>query len=257
MGGVCLDDLRAANVARQMEWCPEQIPDLSFRGNELAGETGEACNVIKKLERERHGWRGSRGSVAHLAEELADVVITADLVAIQAGIDLGAAVVAKFDATSEKNGLATRLQPETERENVVACWVCDQRMERRGKGFVCVSCDAEYRRLKKDLATECDALEQMTMAANQIHKELAEAGKVIAAARELYTADAIFRGGDPTEADHFRHICASKDLHAALKAFDAELAGRAAGAGVGRCAPTTEAKGNEQGERRNHGGETQ
>ncbi len=102
--------LRAANIERQAEWCPGvTLPDLSFRGNELAGEVGEACNVIKKLERERLGWRGSKDTVEHLAEELADVIITADLVAIRCGIDLGAAVAAKFNATSVKNGLSTRL----------------------------------------------------------------------------------------------------------------------------------------------------
>lgn len=100
--------LRAANLARQAEWCPEQIPDLSFRGNELAGETGEACNVIKKLERERLGWRGSRATTEELGAELADVVICADLVAIAAGIDLDAEVEAKFNATSEKVGLPAR-----------------------------------------------------------------------------------------------------------------------------------------------------
>lgn len=104
-----LEALRAANVARQAEWCPDQIPDLSFRGNELAGETGEACNVIKKLERERQGWAGSRASLAQLAEELADVIICVDLVAQQTGIDLWSAVVAKFNATSEARGLGTML----------------------------------------------------------------------------------------------------------------------------------------------------
>jgi NTP pyrophosphatase (non-canonical NTP hydrolase) len=110
VNGLDLSALRRANLVRQQEWCPEQKPDLSFRGNELAGETGEACNIIKKLERARHGWRGSIGTVAQLAEELADIIITVDLVAIQLGIDLSDAVVAKFNATSEKNGLSTRLQ---------------------------------------------------------------------------------------------------------------------------------------------------
>lgn len=107
--GWTLNDLRRANEARQAEWCPDQVPDLSFRGNELAGETGEACNVVKKLERERLGWRGSRATLEQLAEELADVVICADLTAMTAGVDLHAAVAAKFNATSEKVGLKTRL----------------------------------------------------------------------------------------------------------------------------------------------------
>jgi NTP pyrophosphatase (non-canonical NTP hydrolase) len=106
---VTIEALQAAHVERQEEWCPDQKPDLSFRGNEMAGEVGEACNVIKKLERERHGWPGSRDSVEHLGEELADVIHTAILCAITAGIDLSPYVVKKFNDTSEKNGMATRL----------------------------------------------------------------------------------------------------------------------------------------------------
>jgi len=101
--------LRAANIARQAEWDPSDKITLTYRLNELAGETGEACNVGKKIERERLGIRGSRDTVEHLAEELADVVICADLVAMAEGIDLDAAVAAKFNATSEKVGLTTRL----------------------------------------------------------------------------------------------------------------------------------------------------
>lgn len=101
--------LRAANIARQDEWDPSDKLTLAYRGNELAGEVGEACNVIKKLERERLGIAGSRDTVAHLAEELADVIICADLIAMHVGIDLDAAVRAKFNATSEKVGLRTRL----------------------------------------------------------------------------------------------------------------------------------------------------
>lgn len=107
--GLTLEALHRANIERQAAWCPDRQPDLSFRGNELAGETGEACNVIKKLERERYGWAGSRDTLEHLAEELADVVICADLCAITAGVDLSSAVVAKFNATSEKVGLPHRL----------------------------------------------------------------------------------------------------------------------------------------------------
>jgi NTP pyrophosphatase (non-canonical NTP hydrolase) len=102
------DTLRAANVARDKEWGAGAVTP-SFRGVELAGEVGEACNVVKKLERERLGLRGSRDTVEHLAEELADVVICADLIAMDFGIDLDAAVRAKFNATSEKVGLKTRL----------------------------------------------------------------------------------------------------------------------------------------------------
>jgi NTP pyrophosphatase (non-canonical NTP hydrolase) len=128
-----LSALRAANIKRQVLWCPDEAPDLSFRGNELGGEVGEALNVIKKLERERHGWRGSRDSTEHLAEELADVVICADLCAITAGIDLASAVVAKFNATSDKVGIPVHLaSPPSQPALREALGVLDAMIEEAG-----------------------------------------------------------------------------------------------------------------------------
>lgn len=101
--------LRSANQHRQREWDREDKITLEYRGNELAGEVGEACNVMKKLARERLGIRGSRDTVEHLAEELADVVICVDLIMMQLGIDMHEAVRAKFNKTSETNGLQTKL----------------------------------------------------------------------------------------------------------------------------------------------------
>jgi NTP pyrophosphatase (non-canonical NTP hydrolase) len=76
---------------------------------ELAGEVGEACNVAKKLERERLGWPGARETFDHLAEELADVIIATDLVAMDFNINLSLWVPHKFNLTSDKVGLKTRL----------------------------------------------------------------------------------------------------------------------------------------------------
>lgn len=104
---ISISELQKKHIERQEEWCPDQKPDLSFRGNELGGECGEAQNVIKKLERERHGWRGSRDTVEHLGQELADVIHCAILCAITAGIDLEQYTVDKFNDTSQKNGLNT------------------------------------------------------------------------------------------------------------------------------------------------------
>lgn len=104
-----LKKLQQANAERQREWDRDNKITLAYRGNELAGEVGEACNVLKKLERERLGIRGSRDTVEHAAEELADVIICVGLVANALNIDLWPAVVAKFNKTSEANGLETRL----------------------------------------------------------------------------------------------------------------------------------------------------
>jgi NTP pyrophosphatase (non-canonical NTP hydrolase) len=103
-----LSQLRQANADRQREWDPTDAITLTYRGNELAGEVGEACNVIKKIERERLGLRGSRVTAEQLAEELADVIICADLIAMDMGINLTEAVARKFNATSDKYGLLTK-----------------------------------------------------------------------------------------------------------------------------------------------------
>lgn len=100
--------LRSANVARQKEWDAGNQITLSYRGNELAGEVGEVCNVIKKLERGWMGIKGSRDTQEHLAEELADVIICCDLIAMHMSIDLEQATKNKFNATSAKVGLQTR-----------------------------------------------------------------------------------------------------------------------------------------------------
>lgn len=102
-------DLAAANELRQQEWDPRKQLTLLYFSNALAGEVGEACNVVKKLERDRLGLRGSHATIAELAEELADVVIYAALLAARANIDLGQAVIDKFNATSDAVGMTARL----------------------------------------------------------------------------------------------------------------------------------------------------
>ncbi|MFN7110288.1 MAG: MazG-like family protein [Brevundimonas sp.] len=133
--------LRAANRARQAEWDPSTQITLAFRGNELGGECGEAQNVIKKLERERLGIRGSRATVEDLAEELADVVICADLIAMDADIDLDSAVEAKFNATSHKNHLKTHLVRDS--QSNVAGWRTDVENAPRD-GSLFLGCNADH-----------------------------------------------------------------------------------------------------------------
>ena len=107
--------LRSENDRRAAEW--PATPDAqewtaADKAVELGGEVGEALNVVKKLRREALGHGGSRDTIAHLAEELADVVICTDLLASKYGIDLAAAVIAKFNATSEKMGCRAILPNE-------------------------------------------------------------------------------------------------------------------------------------------------
>jgi NTP pyrophosphatase (non-canonical NTP hydrolase) len=97
-------DLREANVRR----CHEVFHNLdewslSDWGCALAGEVGEACNLIKKHR------RGEDIDPDLIAEEVADAVIYADLLLARMGKDLGEAVRAKFNKVSQRRGSGIRL----------------------------------------------------------------------------------------------------------------------------------------------------
>lgn len=82
---------------------------ILFDAAELGGEVGELLNVVKKLEREERGWRGSRAAPEDFADECADVLICLDKLARRRDVDLVAATIAKFNATSDKVGLPQKL----------------------------------------------------------------------------------------------------------------------------------------------------
>lgn len=122
-----LAELRVANLARAKEWNPTG-KDLGgpFAACELAGEVGEAieamsaalgltlasgaiCNAVKKAERALAGIAGGTDPKVDLGRELADVVICADLIAMRLGVDLGQAIVEKFNLTSRERSFRTRM----------------------------------------------------------------------------------------------------------------------------------------------------
>lgn len=108
-----LKKLRQANIKRQEEWPGSDQIDLSFRGLELAGETGELCNLLKKLVRLENDIIGTKETeqelIAAIEDEIADVIIVLDLLALYLDIDIAKATINKFNKTSEKQNLETRL----------------------------------------------------------------------------------------------------------------------------------------------------
>ena len=74
----------------------------------LAGELGEAANIVKKLNRVRDGIPGNQESSyelhRQLRDELADTYIYLDLVIQAAGFDVEEIVESKFKQTSLKIG---------------------------------------------------------------------------------------------------------------------------------------------------------
>ena len=107
--------LRLANVARCQKWHPEGLEEWSGSDwfTAFIGEAGEAGNILKKLNRERDNIVGNTESIDELkrkfADELADTMIYLDLLAARYDIDLGMAVVKKFNTVSERVGFPDRL----------------------------------------------------------------------------------------------------------------------------------------------------
>lgn len=70
----------------------------------MAGECGEACNNVKKIRRLNGSEDGRKDLVSNVADELADMITYADLLASRLGIDLEAALIRKFNAVSKRVG---------------------------------------------------------------------------------------------------------------------------------------------------------
>lgn len=82
------------------DWSPAQWLQA------VVGELGEYANQRKKFER---GDIDEATFLREAADELADVTTYLDILAAQLGIDLGAAVVSKFNRVSERVGSSVKL----------------------------------------------------------------------------------------------------------------------------------------------------
>lgn len=113
--------LRGANIARLPQFrnargeIANAMPDgsdwsLSDWYTAMSGEAGEAGNVLTKIRRGDFTLEAARPK---LASEFADVVIYLDILAKQAGIDLGEAVRDKFNEVSNRVGSTVMLRGES------------------------------------------------------------------------------------------------------------------------------------------------
>jgi NTP pyrophosphatase (non-canonical NTP hydrolase) len=107
--------ISVTNMSRAMRWHPDGLESwsLSDWAVALAGETGELCNVVKKMNRVRDGLVGNKEMARDLhfalGDEIADVFIYLDLFARRAGFNLEDVVRKKFNETSERFGFPERL----------------------------------------------------------------------------------------------------------------------------------------------------
>lgn len=110
-------DLREANLKRcEDSFHALEAWSLTDWATAMGGECGEALNVVKKLRRLEIGsgfvreFEESAPSLHRdLADEIADVVIYADLLAARAGIDLSEAIRRKFNEVSQRVGSQVHL----------------------------------------------------------------------------------------------------------------------------------------------------
>lgn len=113
-----LDELKKVNSQRSREGFGMELHDwsLSQWSNAVAGETGELCNIIKKVERgdfhkrpenksENPEFNNAYAAAQYreeIGKEAADIVIYLDLLLTREGIDLGAEIVKKFNEVSDR-----------------------------------------------------------------------------------------------------------------------------------------------------------
>lgn len=102
--GLCFDELSRANLERcNKMFHPIEDWSIGDWAVAVAGEVGEACNLIKKMR------RGDNINVHDIIEEIADVVIYADLLTTRLGYNLGDEVFKKFNKVSEQKKCNIRL----------------------------------------------------------------------------------------------------------------------------------------------------
>lgn len=73
-----------------------------YLSNAAAGEMGEVCNVVKKMERKH--LKKDQNQASKLGGEIADVIIYLDLLAEKNGLDLGTEIQRKFNIVSRRVG---------------------------------------------------------------------------------------------------------------------------------------------------------
>lgn len=110
-------ELRLVNGSRKDRWHGDTDSWVgSDWSNAMAGECGEACNVVKKIRRLDLGLKGNKARdtnrtllLSDLGIEIADTIIYADLLGRYYDLDLDHFIKYKFNAVSEEQGFPERL----------------------------------------------------------------------------------------------------------------------------------------------------
>jgi len=108
-----LERLNEVNEARSIDAFGIELSDwrLSQWSNAVAGETGELCNICKKIDRGDYKNDRDKYDAANVAlgKEAADVVIYLDLLCKRQGLNLAEEIIKKFNVVSDKRDSIIKL----------------------------------------------------------------------------------------------------------------------------------------------------
>lgn len=115
--GLTFDELQQKNCDRSKEAYDDILHNasLSYFGNALAGEVGEVCNLIKKIERAKLVGKFDTIPVSEVGKELADIIMYASLIASKLDLSLSQWVVDKFNEVSDRIGSNVKFDIHTQR----------------------------------------------------------------------------------------------------------------------------------------------
>lgn len=95
--------LRNRNLKRNRDYYPGDMDrPYSFWTNALAGECGELCNWVKKLERGGHSKRKEKQLKLEIRKEIGDLQTYLDLVAARFDFSLEEVTIEKFNEVSDR-----------------------------------------------------------------------------------------------------------------------------------------------------------
>jgi NTP pyrophosphatase (non-canonical NTP hydrolase) len=116
---VTFREVRELNLARCFRWHPN-VGVADWKpvqwSNATAGEVGEMCNAVKKLERVEQGLQQKKGpatrseAIMAIAKELGDLFLYADLTASRLGLRIEDCIRYAFNKTSEQEGFPERIE---------------------------------------------------------------------------------------------------------------------------------------------------
>lgn len=113
-----LGEISAINLRRALRWHKGGLEEWtpSDWACAMAGEAGEVCNAVKKLNRIDRGIQQAKGpktreeAIAEIAKEIGDTFIYLDLLAQRLGIDIAQAIADTFNRVSEREGFPERIK---------------------------------------------------------------------------------------------------------------------------------------------------